>query len=105
MARFSTLTRPMPAGSTGCGAPISGSTAHHSGGTRLAGSGGSGGTNMVRCRTPLPWQGGKGERLALRELEAAAGLGAAVLLALDDARVTSQAAFTLDRGTQSLLEA
>src|SRR3954463_11767569 len=44
-------------------------------------------------------------KLALRELEAAAGLGAAVLLALDDARVAGQEAFALDRGAQLRLVA
>ena len=44
-------------------------------------------------------------RLALRELEAAAGLGAAVLLALDDARVAGQEAFALDRRAQRRLVA
>src|SRR4051794_24807351 len=43
--------------------------------------------------------------LALRELEAAASLGAAVLLALDDARVASQEAFALHRRAQRRFEA
>ena len=42
--------------------------------------------------------------LALRELEAAAGLGAAVLLALDDARIAGQEAGALDRRAQRRLE-
>ena len=44
-------------------------------------------------------------RLALRELEAAAGLGLAVLLALDDARVAGEEAGLLDGGAQRGLEA
>src|SRR6188768_890911 len=43
-------------------------------------------------------------RLALRELEALAGLGAAVLLALDHAAVAGQEAGGLDRGAQRGLE-
>src|SRR5690606_14221289 len=44
-----------------------------------------------------------GSSLALRELEAAASLGAAVLLTLDDARVAGQEALGLDRGAQRRL--
>ena len=44
-------------------------------------------------------------RLALRELEAAAGLGAAVLLALDDAWVTSEEPGLLDEGAERRLVA
>src|SRR5688500_15062572 len=43
-------------------------------------------------------------RLALRELERAAGLGAAVFLALDHARVARQEAAALERRTQIRLE-
>ena len=43
--------------------------------------------------------------LALRELEAAACLGAAVLLALDDARIAGQESGTLDDAAQRRLEA
>src|SRR3954451_431857 len=46
---------------------------------------------------------GPGRPLPLRELEAAAGLGLAVLLALDDARVAGEEAFTLHRGPQARL--
>ena len=42
--------------------------------------------------------------LALRELEALAGLGAAVLLALDDAAVAGQEAGGLDRAAQRRLD-
>src|SRR6187551_804080 len=42
--------------------------------------------------------------LALRELEALAGLGAAVLLALDHAAVAGQEPGRLDRGAQQRLE-
>src|SRR5207248_4131994 len=41
--------------------------------------------------------------LALRELEAAAGLGAAVLLALNDAAVAGQETLALDRDAQCRL--
>src|SRR4051812_49454769 len=44
-------------------------------------------------------------RLTLRELEAAAGLGAAVLLALPDARIASQEAFPLHGGAKARLVA
>src|SRR5690606_15913074 len=43
------------------------------------------------------------EALALRELEAAAGLGAAVLLTLDHAAVAGEEAGGLDRGAQRRL--
>src|SRR3954466_11161787 len=43
--------------------------------------------------------------LALRELEAAAGLGAAVLLALNDARIAGQEAFALHGGAKARLVA
>ena len=43
--------------------------------------------------------------LALRELKAAASLGAAVLLAFDDATVAGQETFTLDRDAQRRLVA
>src|SRR5438128_8982927 len=42
-------------------------------------------------------------RLPLAELEAAAGLGAAVLLALDDAAVAGQETLALDRDAQCRL--
>src|SRR5688500_2573714 len=44
-------------------------------------------------------------RLALRELEAAAGLGLAVLLALDDSRVAGQEALALHRRAELRLVA
>src|SRR4029079_4894370 len=44
-------------------------------------------------------------RLALRELEGTAGLGAAVLLALDHARIAGEEALALDRGAQARLVA
>src|SRR5271165_1194363 len=43
-------------------------------------------------------------RLALRELEAAAGLGLAVLLALDDTAVARQEALGLQQRAQARLE-
>src|SRR4051794_37038239 len=46
---------------------------------------------LHRCAT------GRSETLPLRELEAAAGLGSAVLLALDDARVAGEETLALDR--------
>src|ERR671912_44630 len=52
-----------------------------------------------------PLRDALGKRLALRELEAAACLGAAVLLALDDARVAGQEACLLHRGAERRLEA
>src|SRR5215210_7672160 len=51
---------------------------------------------------PLPVPG---RILALRELEAAARLRPAVLLALDDAGVAGEEAFALDRGAQRRLVA
>jgi hypothetical protein len=44
------------------------------------------------------------KRLTLRELERAAGLGLAVLLALDDAAVAGQEATLLQHGAQARLE-
>src|SRR6185369_17343903 len=45
------------------------------------------------------------KRLALRELEAAASFGPAVLLTLDHAAVAGQEAFALDRGAERRLVA
>src|SRR5687768_14183719 len=51
--------------------------------------------------SPCPGAGeARGRDLALRELEAAASLGPAVLLALYDARIAGQEALALDRGAQ-----
>src|SRR5688572_31115989 len=53
---------------------------------------------------PPFWVPKLADESALRELEAAAGLGAAVLLALDHAAVTGQEAGRLDRAAQRGLE-
>src|SRR5688500_13022835 len=62
----------------------------------------------ARCRTALPGDFAlavSASALALRELEASASLGPAVLLALDDARVAGEEPGLLDRGTERRLEA
>src|SRR5690606_24013333 len=57
-----------------------------------------------RSRSPAFSKNPKSERLALGELEGPAGLGLAVLLALDDAAVAGQEATLLEDRTQARLE-
>src|SRR3546814_14122985 len=59
----------------------------------------------AHCRTALPFSTRRWKTLALRELEAAAGLGLAVFLTLDGAAVAGQEAGRLDRAAQRRFKA